>query len=78
MSFGGGSAHEILLEILRYRSRISSYMGENSRETFFSQLVLVYFTQVVPVPKFGIDMVECSKELFEGRDSEILQCVDLV
>ena len=69
--------HEVLFERCGDRSSISSSMGENPWEAFFTQSLLVNFTQVVVVPQLVVDRMKGGEKLIEGGDAQVLQGIDL-
>ena len=77
MRFGGGAVHEVLLKRSRDCCSISSSMAENPWEAFFTQPVLVDFTQIIVVPQLVVDRMKGGKKLLEGGDAQVLQGIDL-
>ena len=77
MRLGRGAVHEILFERCGNRSSISSSMGENPWEAFFTQPLLVDFAQIVVVPQLVVDRMKGGKKLLEGGDAQVLQGIDL-
>ena len=74
---GGSSVHEVLLKGSWDLVWVSSSMRKNSGEAFATQSLLVYFAEVVVVPKLEVDFMKGAEKLFEGWDAYVLQGIYL-
>ena len=74
---GRSSVYEVLLKgswnLVRIPSSVRKYAGE----AFAAQSLLVYFAEVVVVPKLEVDFMKRAEKLLEGRDAYVLQGINL-
>ena len=77
VGLGRSSVHEILFKGGWDCSRISSSMAKYPWEPFASQSLLVDFSQVVVIPQLVVDGMEGGEKLLEGRNAQVLQCINL-
>ena len=77
MWLGGSSVHEVLLKGSWDLVRVSSSMRKYAGEAFAAQSLLVYFAEVVVVPKLEVDFMKGAEKLFEGWDAYVLQGIYL-
>lgn len=78
MGFGGSSVHKVLFKHGRNGFGISSGMCKNPRKSLFSQILLINFSYVIPIPKLEVDRMEGLKEFFKSGDAQVLKAVNLV
>ena len=52
-------------------------MGKYPREAFAAQSLLVDFSEVVVIPQLVIDRMEGGEKLLEGRNTQVLQGINL-
>ena len=52
-------------------------MGKYPREAFAAQSLFVNFTEIVVIPKLEVDRVEGGEKLLEGRNTQVLQGINL-
>ena len=69
---GRSSVHEVLLKGSWDLVWVSSSMRKYAGEAFAAQSLLVYFAEVVVVPKLEVDFMKGAEKLFEGRDAYVL------
>ena len=74
---GRSSVHEVLLKGRWNRVRIPSCVRKYAGEAFAPQSLLVYFAEVVVVPKLEVDFMKRAEKLLEGRDAYVLQGINL-
>lgn len=77
MRLGRSSVHEVLLKGSWNRVRIPSRVRKYAGEAFAAQSLLVYFAEVVVVPKLEVDFMKRAEKLLEGRDAYVLQGINL-